>query len=124
MKVFAWIWFVLFLLFAAVQFNDPDPEVWVPVYLYAAVTSFLMARRKIIAWMIIIGMLGYFAGAVYWFTPNVFSAWIEQEMANRTTDMKTEIMEEGREFWGLFICFIVHVAYMFKAIARKKIAIG
>ena len=28
--------FVMFLIFGALQFNDPDPEVWVSIYFFAA----------------------------------------------------------------------------------------
>lgn len=124
MKITALILAVVFVLFAAVQLNDPDPELWVPVYLYAALVSALMGFKRIVWPLILIGVVGYFAGAVYMFTPDVFGNWVSEELANQTTDMKTTIMEEGREFWGLMICFVVMTIYLFKAINKNKLSIG
>lgn len=124
MKLTGRIFAIIFLLFAAVQLNDPDPEIWAPVYGYAAVISALIGFKKVVWPAIIIGVVGYFAGAVYMFTPDVFGNWISEEMANQTTDMKTVVMEEGREFWGLVICFIMMTIYMFYAVNKRKINIG
>jgi len=123
MKLTGRVFAVVFLLFAVVQLNDPDPEIWVPVYLYAALISLLVGFNKIFWPATLLGTVGYFAGAVYLFTPDVFGNWVAEEMANQTTDMKTTIMEEGREFWGLTICFLVMTTYMFHAINKNKVGI-
>ncbi len=124
MKIFAAIFAVVFALFAAVQLNDPDPEIWTPIYLYGSVLSGLVFFRRYIPIMILGGVIGYFCGAVYIFTPDVFGTWIDEEMLNRSTGMKNATMEEGREFWGLVICFLVSTRYLFHAISRKKIGFG
>ncbi|MDV6235375.1 transmembrane 220 family protein [Leptospira ellisii] len=33
MKFFSWITILLWLLFAGLQYNDPDPWLWIPIYL-------------------------------------------------------------------------------------------
>ncbi|MBZ9731434.1 transmembrane 220 family protein [Salegentibacter sp. JZCK2] len=35
------IWCILFLLFALVKWNDPDPELWTSIYAFAAMMSAL-----------------------------------------------------------------------------------
>lgn len=115
---------IVFVLFAVVQLNDPDPELWVPIYMLAAVNSFLIFKKKIIPILIIISMVGYFAGAVYNFDPIFFTDWLDEELANQTTQMKSVLQEEGREFFGLTICFATMATYMFYSISRNKLAIG
>jgi len=123
MKFFAGFFAVIFLLFAAVQYNDVDPQIWIPVYLYACMLSGFIFLRRYYPILIILGVFGYFAGAVYVFTPGVFNLWIEEEMAQASTGMRTPLIEEGREFWGLVICFLVSTVYLFRAINKNKISI-
>ena len=123
MKIFSGFFAVIFLLFAAVQYNDIDPQVWVPVYLYACALSALIFFKRYYPILIIAGVIGYFGAAVYIFTPGVFNLWIEEEMANASTGMRTPLIEEGREFWGLVICFVVSTVYFFRAINKNKISI-
>ena len=123
MRVFAATFTVIFLLFTAVQYNDPDPQVWIPIYGYAAVVSGLM-YFKIINWpMILAGLVFYLAGACYLFSPEIMTDWYAEEMANTTTAMKTTLMEEGREFWGLVICMVVMTIYFFHAVNKNKLRI-
>ena len=46
MKRFNQLFVFIFILFAVVQYNDPDPYLWVPIYLFPAVLCFLAAREK------------------------------------------------------------------------------
>ena len=46
MKIFNLIFFLLFILFAALQYNDPDPYLWIPLYLFAAALCWLAFRQK------------------------------------------------------------------------------
>ena len=36
MKLFNYLFVLIFILFAAVQYNDPDPYLWIPIYIYVA----------------------------------------------------------------------------------------
>ena len=92
---------VLFLLGAAVQYNDPDPLRWILIYLAAAGTSSLAAFRSVprsvpvavgivaLAWAAtlapeIVGRGDFFA---------MFRGW----------EMASVDIEESREFYGLLI---------------------
>ena len=60
-KVINWILFVIFLLFALVQLNDPDPVIWF-------VTYFIVALFAVLSNFIRIPKLYYYlavAGLVY-----------------------------------------------------------
>ena len=41
MKIFHLFFGVIFILFAALQYNDPDPAVWMAVYFGSAFLCFL-----------------------------------------------------------------------------------
>ena len=46
MKLFNYLFVLIFISFAAVQYNDPDPYLWIPIYLYPAALCFLAASEK------------------------------------------------------------------------------
>ena len=90
---------LLFLLGAAVQYNDPDPLRWISIYLAASLTSFARVRGRL-PWVVpaIVGLCALAWAATL--APQVlergeftamFGAW---EMAN-------DNIETSREFWGL-----------------------
>ncbi|WP_026955615.1 transmembrane 220 family protein [Algoriphagus vanfongensis] len=105
-KIFYGIWAVLFALFAFWQFNDPDPEVWVSIYVVAIIFCLLAVRGifpKIPLTVVVIACL---VGSVY-FWPDSVSGWIGQEVEQGDLTMKTPEMEEGRESFGLLIVAVV-----------------
>jgi hypothetical protein len=96
----------LFFFGAAVQYNDPDPLVWIAIYVAAAMASLLAAMRRLRWWFpAVVGTIAFVWAATFLpaVLPNVriaqlFAAW---EMADTR-------VEEGREMYGLLIIF----AYM------------
>ena len=46
MKIFNFFFVIVFIVFAALQYNDPDPYIWVPLYLYAALLCWLATKKK------------------------------------------------------------------------------
>ena len=46
MKIFNIFFCVVFILFAVVQYNDPDPYLWIPIYLYPALLCYLKFIQK------------------------------------------------------------------------------
>ena len=67
MKVFNLIFCFIFIGFAALQYNDPDPYVWIPIYMYAAVLCWLAFRNKYNSYALILGAGIYTIYAVYKF---------------------------------------------------------
>jgi hypothetical protein len=91
---------VLFLGFAALQINDPDPHIWITVYVLAALISFAAAAGKgtpAIPALVALGTLGWAAPLL----PQVVSVTIPELFGSFT--MKTASIEESREALGLLI---------------------
>ena len=112
MKFFNIFFSVVFTLFAVVQYNDPDPYLWVPIYLYPALLCFLKFIQKPIP------SLAYWAGFLVFgvyafykmFDTNGIIDWVQfHNASNIASTMKAEKpwIEESREFFGLLIILIV-----------------
>lgn len=104
---------LVFLLFAAFQYNDPDPQVWVPIYGFAAVASFLALGNAVSPWFYSVAGLGYLIAAVYQWPP-AFEGFLLDEMG-----MKTVNIELARESGGLGICAIV--MFVLAVLTRNRI---
>ena len=89
MRFFSILGTVLFLLAAAVQYNDPDPHIWIPVYLLPALICLAALARKL-HWIIpiVVSGLAYIGFAV---------------MVLRVFSQQTLFSEEAREMWGLLV---------------------
>jgi hypothetical protein len=112
MKFFNIFFSVVFTLFAVVQYNDPDPYLWVPIYLYPALLCFLKFIQKPIPTLAYwAGFLVFGAYAIYkMFDTNGIIDWVQfHNASNIASTMKAEKpwIEESREFFGLLIILIV-----------------
>jgi general stress protein CsbA len=107
MRIFNLFFFIVFLLFAAVQYNDPDPYVWIPIYGYGAVLCFLAFRKKYYPSAYLLGIIVYAAYAGFkLLEPDGVWDWITKHHSQNIADsMKatTPWVEETREFFGLVI---------------------
>lgn len=116
MKALNVFYIVIFVLFAALQYNDPDPYIWMPIYLYAAFLCFTATKRNYNKSLYIIGLVVYIAYAVYlFFDKSGVLNWAEEHHAeNLVQTMKATKpwIEESREFGGLFIVIIVLIINM------------
>jgi uncharacterized membrane protein len=121
MKIFNGILTILFILFAAVQFNDPDPIVWVIIYSAVAVISGFAVVGKYNK-NVIVTVIGICIVWMLTLVPGVVD-WIEEGMPSITGSMKAEspYIEYLREFLGLFIALLALVFHYFQA--RKKLKI-
>ena len=111
LKVFNIFFCLVFILFAAVQYNDPDPYVWMPIYLYTAILCWLAFRNKYFPGAYLLGIAVYAAYAIYkFFDQNGVWDWMTKHHAtNIAGTMKAEQpwVEETREFFGLVILIVV-----------------
>ncbi len=122
MKLFNIICCILFVLFAALQYNDPDPWLWIAIYGYTAVLCYLAARGKYYLKAYLAGIIVYGGYAVYKvFDRNGLLDWIQLHDAESiAATMKAERpwIEESREFFGLLILIVVlSINYFF---AKKQ----
>ncbi len=111
MKVFNYFFCFIFIFFAALQYNDPDPYVWMPVYLYSALFCYLAARHKFYPAAYWIGIAAYFLYALYLlFDKTGVLDWMEEhhvESIVQTMKAEKPWIEETREFFGLVILIVV-----------------
>ena len=100
-KNILWAFILIFVYFIAVQYNDPDPYIWMPTYFIAG----FMVYQKIKGRQ---DKLGYLVlGALYlMWAGNQFPPEWEGVMLD-AMGMKTLNIELGRESLGLGICTIV-----------------
>ncbi len=90
---------IIFLLCAAVQYNDPDPGVWMAIYGVAAIVSFQGVRHYLPSWTYLVLFLIFTAGAVSQWPPH-----FEGLFFNELATMRNMNIEEARESLGLGIC--------------------
>jgi hypothetical protein len=113
MKTFNIIFIILFIVFAALQYNDPDPYLWMPIYLYAAYLCYLAIKGTYHPVMYIIGLSLYGIYAIYLLVDKtgVLNWAGEHHSENIVQSMKAEKpwIEETREFFGLIIVMAVLV---------------
>lgn len=111
MKIFNIIFCLLFIISAGLQYNDPDPWLWIPIYLYGAVLCWLAFRGKhypLASWL---GIAGYAVYAIILFfeKDGVWEWLTRHDAANIAATMKAETpwIEDTREFFGLVILIAV-----------------
>ena len=107
MKVFNIIFIIVFILSAALQYNDPDPYVWMPIYLYGAYLCYQAIYRRYNPVLYIIGLVVYIAYAIYlFFDKQGVLNWAEEHNAEniaQTMKATKPWIEQTREFFGLLI---------------------
>lgn len=94
-------WGVIFLLFASVQFNDPDPAIWIFVYTLTAVLCFVYLKKdwaQPLRWVFLGVSLAMMVGCYVQFPP---------QWEGFGTEMKTTNNELARESIGLLLCGMV-----------------
>jgi hypothetical protein len=124
MKVFNWFFIVSFVIFATLQYNDPDPYIWVPIYLYAAGLCWFSIKKKFSPLAYWLGFIVYGAYAAYKvFDDNGIIDWIKKHNAQNIAEtMKAETpwVEESREFFGLVIVIgVLVVNYIYLSKVKK-----
>ena len=128
MKIFNIFFCFVFILFAALQYNDPDPYLWMPIYLYTAIFCWLAFRNKVYPTAYLIGIIGYAVYALYKvFDANGLIDWATKHDAENIAEtMKAEKpwIEESREFFGLVILIVVLlINYFYAKYKMKKAAV-
>lgn len=108
-KALAIIYALLCIVSAYLQFNDPDPALWIAIYLFAAIVSVLFVMNKLPYWVYLILFVSSIVGA-YLFWPNTYEGvTIGEGNINN--------IEHARESLGLIIMAIM---MLFFTIRSKK----
>lgn len=116
MKIFNIAFAILFMVAAALQYNDPDPYLWIPIYLYAAYLSYRASKEQYNRALYLVGLVvfGVYAGYLFVDKSGVLN-WAEEHHAESLVhSMKATKpwIEETREFFGLLIVVIVMLVNM------------
>lgn len=123
MKIFNIFFIIIFIIFAALQYNDPDPYVWMPIYLYAAFLCYRAIQHKYSKVLYIIGLVGYIGYGIGLFFDKVgVLDWMEKHQAEslvQSMQATKPWIEETREFFGLVIVIVVLLINWF--LGYKKI---
>lgn len=125
MKIFNLILAVLFLLFAALQFNDQPGDVlfWFLVYAGVGVISAFAVFNKYNMWAILLGLAAVVFELFRKFP--TFTQWIRSGMPSITGEMEasTPYIEYAREYFGLLLCLIVLIYHYVRCskLRRKEV---
>lgn len=127
MKFFNLLFCILFLISAGLQYNDPDPYVWIPIYMYGVIYCWLAFRGKYHPKAYLIGsaILLIYAAYEFFSTDGVLD-WMKQHHAENIAEtMKAEKpwIEATREFFGLLILVgVMIINYFYSKYRSRKIA--
>lgn len=128
MKIFNSIFLVLFIVSAVLQYNDPDPALWILIYLFGAMTCFLSIREIHYPMLNLAGIFLLFIYAVYLFfdKDGVLSWLTEHQAENIAGSMKASSpwIEETREFFGLAILISVLSINLWTSKKTRKLLIN
>lgn len=110
-KLFNIIFTLLFVVSAALQYNDPDPFLWVPIYLSGAWCAAQAARGMFYPriYLLLSAVFIIYGIALFFDKYGVLTWMTEHHAENIATSMKasTPWIEETREFFGLAILITV-----------------
>jgi hypothetical protein len=112
-KFLHWFLAFLFLVCAGLQYNDPDPYIWVPIYgsmmvlcVLAAFDRFYVRFNYALMTIFLLYSLVYIPGVIDWLNSDN-----RMELFSEIAKMNHLYIEESREFMGLMICVGVLVWY-------------
>jgi len=122
MKITNFILALIFLLFAFVQINDPDPILWILIYGNMAVLCVIaMFKMRYVYWLV--GTLVLYSIYAATLLKSALE-WLQSPDRSLLFDdlakMQNLYIEETREFLGLIICIAVAV---FHILSNRKKAI-
>lgn len=124
MKIFNLLFAILFAFSAGLQFNDPDPYLWIPIYLYGAILCILAFRGRYYPGACLLGILLYGIYAIYLvFIPDGVIDWITRHDAEdiaATMEAEKPWIEDTREFFGLLILMVVLLINYFYAKRKSR----
>lgn len=126
--MFNFIFIVLFIISAFLQYNDPDPYIWIPLYLLGAYLCYEALRRRYKPGLYIVAFVAYIGYALYlFFDKNGVLTWAkEHDAENIAATMKATKpwIEETREFGGLLILIIALTVNTVWLRREKKVSDG
>ncbi|MCO5273742.1 MAG: transmembrane 220 family protein [Flavobacteriales bacterium] len=114
----------IFLAFAYLQLNDPDPIHWTLGYLAVAVSCSMAAFGKYPAWWLA-AVTAIFGAWMLIASPGIIH-WVQQGFPDIAGEMKasTPVIEDSREFLGLLIAFLVMLGMAIDGKRQRRRSVG
>ncbi|HEX5171708.1 MAG TPA: transmembrane 220 family protein [Cyclobacteriaceae bacterium] len=117
MRILSFALTLMFIAFAFVQVNDPDPIIWILIYGAMAVVC-LLAAFNIFYRKVMIGLLIFYVAYSIYYFPGV-REWLQHDnkalLFDNLAKMQFLYIEEAREFLGLMINVAVLVFYLIRS---------
>jgi hypothetical protein len=114
MRILNFILAAMFLVFAFVQINDPDPVVWILIYGAMAVIC-ILAIFRFYPMKVLLAMTVALIGYSFFYLPGVLE-WMQKDnkalLFDDIAKMQYPYIEEAREFLGLLICVTVLIFHL------------
>lgn len=121
MRVINFLLALMFLVFAFLQVNDPDPALWILIYGAMSVVC-IMAIFESYNRKLLVALIMLYSVYCYFLWPGI-SEWLRQVDKSVLFDdvMKMEhlYIEESREFLGLVISIVVVLIYTIRSYQSK-----
>jgi len=110
-SIINWIIASIFIGFAVIQWNDPDPIMWICLYGAMALMIILKQMEYQVKMIFAIFALAFLAYGLYLF-PSLMK-WIQSGMPSLAGEMKAETpeIEDMRELGGVVILFVTALVY-------------
>ncbi len=106
-SIIAWLFCLIFILFAYWQLNDPDPIIWIPPYLIAAYIAFRAAQGQFNSeLLIVVTFMSFAAGLQMWSEMTAWEGFLTDGLS-----MKTQNQELAREAVGLWITTLSFIVF-------------
>ena len=120
MKITNTILAILFALFAFWQMNDPDPWLWVSIYLFTALVFAAAVFKKYNVYIVYLGIAVCVIGIGLLFPELI--RWINMGSPDIAESMKTDkpYIEFVREFFGLVITLAALLFHYFSTFHKKS----
>ena len=124
MKIVNILLAIMFLGFASLQLNDPDPAIWILIYGSMAAVCAMAAYKFYFRPLMLILALGYTIYCIILW-PGVLD-WLNSPDRSLLFDdlakMQFPYIEESREFLGLLICLAALGLYWYKSSKKNAAA--
>ncbi len=111
---------VIFMLFAIVQWNDPDALIWILMYVVVSAIAFFAYKEKNYIWLNA-GVTAILVVSLLFYIPDIID-WFGDGMPNIADSMQatSPYIELVREFFGLLISLIAMTFYL--VISKKNLS--
>jgi len=115
MRYLAIIFSLCFFLSAAVQWNDPDPAIWITLYGVAALISAFFLKIKLNPYVYLLLAVLYIAIAIYQWPPEFEGLLFEEVQVMRNMNI-----ELARESCGMCIVGIAMLIFGIYTLRSEK----